>query len=60
MDTAPHNTPCRVFIHPAVKSDRIFEVRRLARDEGCIFVTTKRKVAPVTPGNGPWNGGSAA
>lgn len=38
-----HTTTCRVFIHPAASPERIFEVRRAARDEGCQFVGLRAK-----------------
>lgn len=42
MHSTQH-TPCRVFVHPAASPERIFEVRRAARDEDCQFVGLRAK-----------------
>lgn len=60
MSTAQHSTTCQVHLVPlaTISLDRIFEVRRLARDSGCQFVATKRPNARATY-TGP-HGGDAA
>lgn len=60
MQTTQHaSTPCQVHMHPATSTARIFEVRRLARDAGCQYVTTEQRRAARTPSHGP-HGGDAA
>ncbi len=60
--TAQHsNTPCKVFIHPAVSNpNRIFEVRRLARDGDCEFKAATRTLPHRPAPKSPWDGGDAA
>lgn len=60
MSTAQQSTTCQVHLVPlaTISLDRIFEVRRLARDSGCQFVATKRRAARATY-TGP-HGGDAA
>lgn len=57
------HTTATLHVHPtAANPFRIFEIRRLARDYGCSFATTKPKqkarIAP-TPFD-PNSGGTAA
>lgn len=53
------HTTATLHVHPAAADPfRIFELRRLARECGCAFVATKRKMtartipAPVNPNGG--------
>jgi len=53
------HTNATLHIHPTVAETRlIFEIRRLAREYGCTFVTTKPKLkarnapAPFDPNDG--------
>jgi hypothetical protein len=53
------HTTASLHAHPAVVNPfRIFEIRRLARESGCTFVTTKPKqkarttAAPFGPNGG--------
>jgi len=53
------HTIATLHVHPAVADPfRIFEIRRLAREYGCTFVTTKPKLkargttAPFDPNGG--------
>ena len=62
MDTARTKTLCRVYMHPACTDEyRPFEVRRIARDEGALFVSiSRRRMRPVTPPQpGPFGGDAA-
>lgn len=62
MDTARTKTLCRVYMHPACTDRyRPFEVRRMARDEGAIFVsiTRRRMHTPTPPSQGPFGGDAA-
>lgn len=43
MDTAHRSTPCQVLAHPATNAARVFEVRRMARDAGCQFITSSKR-----------------
>lgn len=57
------HTTASLHIHPAVADlSRIFEVRRLARSHGCIFIPSKPKpqarTAPIS--FDPNDGGRAA
>ncbi len=60
MQTTQHSsTRCQVHMHPAVTNpDRPFEVRRLARDAGCQFVSTEQRRARTTT-TGPFGGDAA-
>lgn len=52
------HTTASLHVHPAAAStDLIFKIRRLARQHGCAFSTTKRPVItptihPLTPDDG--------
>jgi hypothetical protein len=46
-------------MHPASNLARIFEVRRLARDAGCQYVTSEQRRAQRSNSFGP-QGGDAA
>ncbi|MHA6478932.1 hypothetical protein ACX1DW_15770 [Stutzerimonas sp. KH-1] len=60
MQTTQHApTPCQVLMHPASNLARIFEVRRLARDAGCQYVTSEQRRAQRSNSFGP-QGGDAA
>lgn len=60
MDTAHRTTRCQVLSHPAANPARIFEVRRLARDAGCQYVTpNKRSAVGSTSSTGPFGGDAA-
>jgi hypothetical protein len=57
------HTTATLHVHPAAANPfRIFEIRRLARESGCSFVTTKPKqkayIAPTALD--PNGGGHAA
>lgn len=57
------HTTATLHVHPAAANPlHIFEIRRLARDYGCVFATTKPKPkAPHTPAPfDPNDGGRAA
>lgn len=57
------HTTATLHAHPtAANPCQIFEIRRLAREYGCTFVTTKPKLkAPTTPAPfDPNDGGHAA
>jgi len=57
------HTTATLHVHPAAADPfRIFEIRRLARESGCSFVTTKPKQQPRTSPNpfDPNGGGHAA
>lgn len=44
MNTTQHTpTLCRVLAHPAATPARIFEVRRLAREAGCQYISTHKR-----------------
>lgn len=53
------HTTATLHVHPAAADpSRIFEIRRLARECGCSFVTTKPKLkASTTPAPFDPNGG---
>lgn len=52
MYTAHCTTRCQVLSHPATNPARIFEVRRLARDAGCQYVSTsKRRTGNISSPN---------
>jgi hypothetical protein len=57
------HTTATLHVHPAAADPtRIFEIRRLARESGCSFVTSKRKQqarTALTPFD-PNGGGHAA
>ncbi len=57
------HTTATLHVHPAAADPfRTFEIRRLARESGCLFVTTKPKQQPrpaPTPFD-PNGGGHAA
>lgn len=59
MTTTQHSSPCQVYKHPALPSAQIFEVRRLARDAGCQFVTTEQRRIQQQPITGPFGGDAA-
>jgi len=43
------HTTATLHVHPAAADPfRIFEIRRLARESGCSFVTSKPKQQPRT------------
>lgn len=50
-----------LHVHPSVADiDRIIEVRRLAQELGCRFVSSSHlRLAPSRPANGPWGGDAA-
>ncbi len=56
------HTTASLHVHPAAAStDLIFKVRRLARQHGCAFFTTKhRATAPIVRPLTPDDGGHAA
>jgi hypothetical protein len=56
------NTTASLHVHPAAADPfRIFEIRRLARESGCSFVTSKPKQQPRTaPTPSDPNGGGHA
>lgn len=57
------HTTATLHVHPAAADPfRIFEIRRLARESGCSFVTTKLKQQPRTAPTpfDPNGGGHAA
>ncbi len=55
------HTTATLHVHPAAADPfRIFEIRRLARESGCSFVTTKPKQQPRTTPFDPNGGGHAA
>lgn len=57
------HTTTTLHVHPAAADPfRIFEIRRLARESGCSFVTTKPKQQPRTAPTpfDPNGGGHAA
>jgi hypothetical protein len=56
------HTTASLHVHPAAASlDLIFTIRRLAKQHGCAFITTKRP-GPSTASNcmPPHDGGHAA
>lgn len=60
MQTTQHaTTPCQVHMHPATNPARIFEVRRLARDAGCQYVTTEQRRRAQASSTGPFGGDAA-
>lgn len=57
------HTTATLHVHPAAANPfRIFEIRRLARDSGCSFVTSKPKqlARPAPTPFDPNGGGHAA
>ncbi len=56
------HTTASLHVHPAAAStDLIFKIRRLARQHGCAFSTTKRPaITPTTRPLTPDDGGNAA
>lgn len=49
------HTTTSLHVHPAAASiDLIFKIRRLAKQHGCAFVTTKRPTppSPLRPDDG--------
>ena len=60
MQTAQHSSTCQIHLVPlaTISLDRIFEVRRLARDSGCQLIATKRQPVRAIY-TGP-HGGNAA
>jgi hypothetical protein len=43
------HTTATLQVHPAAANpSRIFEIRRLAKDCGCIFIASKRKLKQST------------
>jgi hypothetical protein len=53
------HTTATLHVHPAAATPlQIFDIRRLAREFGCVFVTTKPKLkartatAPFSPNGG--------
>lgn len=56
------HTTASLHVHPAAAStDLIFKIRRLARQHGCAFATTKRPTsAPTFRSSTPDDGGRAA
>jgi len=57
------HTTATIHVHPAAANPfRIFEIRRLARDSGCSFVTSKPKqlARPAPTPFDPNGGGHAA
>jgi hypothetical protein len=56
------HTTATLHVHPAAADPfRIFGIRRLAREYGCLFVTTKPKQkAPTAPAPFDPNGGGHA
>jgi hypothetical protein len=56
------HTTATLHVHPAAADPfRIFEIRRLARECGCTFVTTKPKQkARISPTPFDPNGGGCA
>lgn len=60
MQTTQHATPCQVHAHPALNIFHIFEVRRLARDAGCQYVTAEQQRRRTKPSStGPFGGDAA-
>jgi hypothetical protein len=61
MDTA-RSTTCQVHPHPTALIDpfRIFEVRRLARDAGCQYISSQSRHSGAPKNNSPLGGGAAA
>jgi hypothetical protein len=53
------HTTATLHVHPAAANPfLIFEIRRLARESGCSFVTTKPKqIAHIAPAPVDLNGG---
>ncbi|AMM02889.1 conserved protein of unknown function [Pseudomonas putida KT2440] len=51
-----------LHVHPAAATiDLTFKVRRLAKQHGCAFVTTKRPTSsPASTCTPPYDGGHAA
>ncbi len=46
------HTTASLHVHPAAAStDLIFEIRRLAKQYGCAFGTTKRSTSPISKGS---------
>lgn len=55
------HTTASLHVHPAAANPvLIFEIRRLARQSGCAFVTTKRTSQAYPRPIGPNDGGHAA
>lgn len=57
------HTTATLHVHPAAADpSRIFEIRRLAREHGCTFATTKskQKVRTAYAHVSPNDGGNAA
>lgn len=57
------HTTATLHVHPAIADPRrIFEIRRMARESGCTFVTTKpkQKARTTSAPFDPNGGGNAA
>lgn len=55
------HTTATLYAHPACKPIRVFEVRSLAREYGCTFITSKPKLKQrLTPAPFDPNGGGQA
>lgn len=60
MQTTQHASTCQVHAHPALNGNHVFEVRRLARDAGCQYVTTEQQRRRAQPSStGPFGGDAA-
>lgn len=59
MQTTQHRSICQVHPHPALSHNNIFEVRRLARNAGCQYVTQEQNRRLHAGSNGPFGGNAA-
>ncbi|MBU1330894.1 MAG: hypothetical protein KJ884_02035 [Gammaproteobacteria bacterium] len=59
MHQTQHTTPCQVHAHPALQPQLIFEVRRLARDAGCQYVSRAHRRANAASAPSPFGGDAA-
>jgi hypothetical protein len=61
MQTTQHTpSKCQVHLHPSANNPfLVFEVRRLARNAGCQYVTREQSRAARTASNGPFGGDAA-
>ncbi len=64
MQQTQHSTTCQIHVLPlrTIDADRVFAVRRAAKDEGAQFIPTLKPArrTPTPTDFGPFDGGSAA